>query len=171
VRVDQDVRQDCLAAAPGATVVGVGMTGEKACRRRDRLDDRLDGRDARKVSTRENRGAISASTTGLMISAPRWAAAVSCASDHASHLGSSGKTSIRTVLSTKFRAPGSTPGQREDLVGAQLDVPGATHPPDLARDPLAVDDQPCAAVVELEANLGPGVDSERPADLQRRIVT
>jgi hypothetical protein len=59
------------------------------------------------------------------------------------------------------------PGQSQDLVGAQLDVPGSAHPPDLPRYMLAVDDQTRAAVVELKLNVAAGSDAQGLSDLER----
>ena len=118
----------------------------------------IDGSASRRASTRENRGAISVSTTALSTSVPRWAAPVSCAWDHFPQVGSSVNTSSSTLLSTTVPAPASPSREGEDLVGSEFDVAGAAHLLDLAGDAIAVYDEPGALFVELKPDLAAGTD-------------
>jgi hypothetical protein len=62
---------------------------------------------------------------------------------------------------------GSPAREREDLIGAEINVAGAPDPRDLSRGLAAVEDQARAADVELEANFAPRLDPERSTDLER----
>jgi hypothetical protein len=111
---------------------------------------------------RGNRGVISAKTTALRMIAPRWAACVSCSWDQDSQCLSSVKRSSRTLLSTNVSKLSRSPaGQGEDLLGGHLALAGAAHATDLLGGAVGVDEQPRAALVELELNVAARLNAER----------
>ena len=98
----------------------------------------IEGSAERSSSMRGNRGAISASTTALRTSAPRWAACVSCSCDQDSH-GVLGEE-VEQDAAVDERAPAGLPaGERQDLLGGHLALAGATHAADLLGGPVGVD--------------------------------
>jgi len=62
---------------------------------------------------------------------------------------------------------GSLAREREDLIGAEINVAGASDPRDLSGSLTAVEDQAGAADVEFKADFGSRLDPERTTDVAR----
>lgn len=165
---DQEVRQDRLTRSTRFAIVRMGMAGKERGGQRNLLDVRH--RRKRRVQFLDERKAwrdlgdddrvehecSSLSGACELLLRPRKPARV---------LGE--EVEQDAAINEGLHASGrSAAGQREDLLGAHLALPGAAHLADLREGAVTADEQPCAVLVELELDIAAWPDTERPAHMQ-----